>query len=662
MSDVDKLREIVLLAREAGDTDLEISALERLKTAKDDKPNFGVNLVRQLNEGLLLGFGDEIEAALQTLGQKATEGGDVSEIYEAQLGSIREKRESFKQEHPATGLAAEFVGGLGSLGLGGAKIAAQIPQAAPAVKAAVTAAPAGAAVGAGAADPEETLPFYDSITERLGGAIKGAGAAAIFGSMTPKAAEVIGDIASGAAEKARQAFRGAETKALRKINEAIERDGASITNLMRRKAVLGPEATLADIGDSNMSDLLETIAQQPGAARNKVQKGLLVRLTEQRGRLKNLIRDRVHPNAENLEEAKEAIQAALKEQARPLYERAVNTPISITDDIRTVIEAPLIKPLLRKAVNTARSDVELPDNLKAGLDPENPNMVVLDYVKKAIQDKEQKILGTSTARILRGARTKLVSELDSQVPIYSDARKIWADGASQIEAMELGQDIFKEAKKGAQNVSRLFNDMSQSEKELFKLGASNEMFRIMDNVSDTLEGRPAAALISKIFSTPAQKQAIKTIIEDPASFRQFERSLRAERTFINNSNKALSNSATARRLAQQADAQMDVSDAAELAQGRIGGIFNVLSRIGKGKELNEQARRELAQRLTAQDAADIKATLVQASRQGALLPKGVERILKLDELALTKWIRNNPEKTANALAKATGITAAIEVQ
>jgi len=661
MSDTEKLRELLSLARDTGDIDLEIQVMERLKTAKNDQPGFGVNLVRQINEGLLLGFGDEIEAAFQAA-TSALGGQDLSEAYGQQLESIRSQRQQFKQENPVTSFTAELAGGLGSFGAGGVKLASQIPQASAAVKAAATAAPAGAIAGAGAADPEEDLSFKESMTERLGGSIKGAAAAAVFGSLTPKASEVIGDIGSGAAQKTREAFRGAETKALRKISEAIERDGMSITGLMRRKAVLGPDATLSDIGDSNLSDLLETIAQQPGTARNKVQKGLLSRLQGQRQRLKNVIKDKVHPRAENLEEARQAIQKELKEQARPIYERALESPISITDNIQRVLETPLVKPMLRKAITTAKSDTDLPDFLKAGLDIDNPNIVLLDYVKKAMDDKIQKTLGSNTARILTSSKKKLVSELDEQVPLYQDARRVWADGASQLEALELGQDIFKEAKKGAGNIKSLFDEMSASEKEMFKLGASNEMFRIMDNVSDTLEGRPAAALISKIFSTPAQKEAIKTIIDDPQSFRQFQRSLNAERTFINNSNKALSNSATARRLAQQADAQLDVSNAADLAQGRIGGIMNIITRLGKGSELNEQARRELANRLTSADAKDIKATLIQANRKGSLLPSGVEKALKLDELKFVKWMRNNPDKLINALSKATGITAAIEVQ
>lgn len=664
MTDVAKLKEVAKLARETGDTDLEIKALEQIKALDDTKPSgfdFGVNMIRQINEGLLLGFGDEIEAAIASVG-KAAQGENISEAYSKQLEAIRSTRRQFKQENPVTGLAGEFVGGMFTGGMGGAKLASQIPQASLAMQSAVRAIPPAAIAGAGASDPEEGLGFVDSVTERIGGAIKGSVAGALFGAATPKAAQAISDIASGTATRARMAFRGAETKALRKISEAMERDGKTITGLMRQKAVMGKEATLSDIGDSNMSDLLETIAQQPGNARNKVQKALTERLKRQRGRLKTLVKANVHPEAENLDIAREQIQSQMKTLAKPIYDEALSRPIDIDDTIRSVLDTPMVKPMLRKAVNTAKSDTDLPEILKQGLDPDNPNMVVLDYVAKEMGDKIKKVLGTNKARILTSAREKLVSSMDNQVDIYADARAIWSDGAKQLNAMELGQDIFKEAKRGASNVSKLFDGMSQSEKEMFRLGASNEIMRVMDNVSDTLEGRPAASLIKKIFSTPAQKQAIKTIIDDPASFRQFERALNAERQFINNSNKALSNSATARRLAAQADSQLDVSDAADLAQGRIGGIFNILSRIKSGTELNEKTRSELAKRLTAKDANDIRATLIQANRQGSLLPEGVEKALKLDDWKFTQWVRRNPEKTINSLTKATGITASIEAQ
>jgi hypothetical protein len=663
MTSRNDLEELALLARELGDTELETKALEKLTTENKSNSSFdyGVNLIRQINEGILLGFGDEIEAAIASVG-KAVQGQDIKEAYSEQLKAIRATRQQFKEENPVTGVASEFAGGLFTAGLGGVKLASKIPQASANLKAAVAAAPTAAVAGAGASDPDEDLEFMDSMTERVGGALKGAAAGVFFGSLTPKASKVISDMSTGAAAKTRQAFKGAETKALRKIAEATERDSLSVSTLMRKKAVMGKDATLADLGDSNMSDLLETIAQQPGNARNKVQKALMKRLQNQRGRIKDLIKSNVHPEAENLDVAKEAIQKQMKTLAKPIYDEALSTPVAINDTIDSILKTPAVSPMIRKAISTAKSDTDLPEALKKGLDPDSPNMVVLDYVVKEMSDRIQKTLGTNKGRILTSARQKLVKELDEQVPIYEDARKVWSDGAKQLDAMQLGQDIFKEAKKGVSNVNSIYTKMSQSEKEMFKLGASNEMMRIMDNVSDTLEGRPSASLLKRIFSTPAQKQAIETIIDDAKGFRQFQRALNAERSFINNSNKALSNSATAKRIALQADSQLDVSDAAELAQGRMGGIYNILTKMFKGNDLNEKTRSELAKRLTANDAKDIKATLLQANRQGSLLPQGVEKALKLDDWKFTQWVRSNPERAAGAIAKATGITAAIEAQ
>ena len=637
---------------------------------------FGTNILRQINQGLFLGFGDEIEAAIGSVPDIA-KGGDISESFAKNIGAIRKSRGQFQQENPALSLGSEVAGGLFTGGLGGAKLASQLPQAGAALKSAVTVAPAAAVAGAGAADPQADLGFADSLSERIGGALKGVALGSAFGALTPKAQEILSGAGQAVATKTREAFQGAQTKALRLINQAMERDALSVEKILRKKAVLGPQATLADVGDENIAQLVDNIAQQPGAAKARVKKALTERLQGQRGRLKELIKERVHPMAENLEEARTSLNEQLRVQASPLFNEAMDQPVSITKSMESILENPKVKNLIPKAINQARADITLPQKLRDGLNPPSasspgvgltgrqkptPNMVTLHYVQRQLSDN----IGTAIrqgkdneVRILTNIKKALVKQIDAQVPVYQQARKIWSDGKSNEDALNLGRDVFKEAKKGVGNVERLFNDMSVSEQEHFRLGASNEMFRLMDNVSDTLDGRPAASMLNKIFGSPSQKQAVKAIIDDPKSFRNFERALKAERKFIDVSNKTLGNSATTRRLASQADQQLDVSDAADIASGRISGVFNVLKRLSSGKGLDEATRSELGKRLTTQSAADIRATLLDAKRQGSLIPKSVESALsRFNDAKFVKWIKLHPEKITKALA----VTAAVEGQ
>lgn len=623
--------------------------------------SFGVNLVRQINQGLTLGFGDEIEAGINAVGA-AIRGDNIEEAYNSNINTIRSQRQQFQAESPATAIAAELAGGIGAGAVGGVKLAAQIPQRfGQAARAAATAAPAGAIAGAGASDPSTDAGFLESLSDRLEGALKGGLIGGIFGAGVPAAVQSGKNIVESGAAKIRGEFVGAKSKSLRKIAEAMERDGLSLTDVMRKKALSGPQATLADVGGDNTQQLLDAIANQPGHGVNRVKKALIGRLQGQRTRIKDSIRGFVHPEAENLLEARGAIESAMKQKAQPIYHSALSSKIDITPDIKNILDRPKIKPLIKKAITSAQSDTDLPTDLVSGLDADNPNMVVLDYVKKSIDDRIRKTVGNER-RIFTSAKNKLVSFIDDQVPDYGKARKVWADDAKRIEALELGQDIFKEAKKGALNVEKTFNSMSVSEQEMFKLGAANEMFRLMDNVGDTLEGRPSASLLKKIYDTPAQKQAINAILENPRMVRQFERMLKSEKNFIEISNRTLSNSSTSKRLANQADLSMDVSDAAEIAQGRVGGIFNILNKIAKGAGPNEKTRNELSKLLTTSDSDDIKNILLNAKRQGSLLPASIEKALDLDKNSFAKWVRKNSDKVIPALSTATGITAGIEAQ
>lgn len=616
--------------------------------AEEIKPDFMTNLARMVNQGLTLGFGDEIEAGINSL---ISSGG-----YGDFLKSIRGEIEQFKEENPATSLAAEAVGSVGTGAAGGLKLASKLPQTVGTfARGAMVGAPSGAIAGAGMSDPEENLSFYESMSERLKGGGQGAALGGVLGGAFGKIAEKSAPLIESTAARTRAAFVGAKSKALRQVAQAMERDSTSIEGMIRKKALMGPEANISDIGGENVRDLLETIAQQPGKARDRVKRAMLGRLQTQRQRLKDTIRGVVHPRADDLNTARMEIEQNLRTQAKPFYDEAYRTPIQITEEIKSILDRPKIKPLVNKAVQMAKSDTDLSEDLIQGLNPENPNVVLLDYVKKAIDDRTRKTVGNEK-RIFTSAAEKLRNAIDDQVPSYKQARSIYGTEAGRLEALELGQGVFREAKKGV-NVEKVFSEMTPEKQEMFRLGASNEMFRIMDNVSDTLEGRPAAGLINKLYGSPIQKKTVDMVMESPQAARNFRRMLEAERSFVESANKALSNSATARRLALEADQAMDISEAADIASGKIDGLIKAAKRILSGSTTDEATRSELGRLLTAQNVDDIKAILINSQIQGSLLPESISKALNMESNALAKFIKNNPKLVLDQLAITTGTLA-----
>ena len=630
--------------------ELKRKKLEILKSNQGG--GFGAGLARSFNQGLYFGFADEIEAAANAA-LAGIRGEDITKSYDENLRAIRGQRASFAEENPGTAFAAEALGSVGTGAAGGIKLASKLPGAAGTfTRGAVVGAPAGALAGTGMADPDPNLSFMESMNERVTGGATGAGLGMLFGGTVGKVSPYIGSAVEKTVSSARGAFVGAQSKALRQIGQAIERDSKTIESLMRKKAVMGPEAGIADIGGTNMMDLLDTIANQPGRAKDRVQRALIGRLQGSRQRLKDSIRGLVHPDADNLASARQQIENNLRTQAAPLYDQAYRTPIQVTDTIKGILDRPKIKPLVNKAIQMAKSDTDLPEDLLAGIDPENPNVVLLDYVKRAIDDRVLKTKGNEQ-RIFRNAADKLRSAVDDQVDSYRQARQIYGSEAGRLEALEMGQNVFREAKKGV-DVEKAFNSMTAEQKEMFRLGASNEMFRIMDNIPDTIEGRPGASLISKLYSSPAQKKTVDMLMETPQAARNFKRSLEAERSFFKSANKVLGNSATARRLANEADSALDVSEAAELSTGSIAGIIRAGSRILKGKGPDEATRSQLGKLLTETDPDAIRSTLRNAQMQGSLLPENIRNALDMSDNQFLRFLRNNPNAVLDQLSITTG--------
>lgn len=627
------------------------------QTHKEEiKPEYSTGLIRSINQGLMFGFADEVEAALNA-GMTGLKGGDVGQAYGDYLNTIRGQRQQFAQENLATAIGAEILGSVGTGAvagaLGGVKLASKLPQAAGSfTRGAVVAAPAGALAGAGQADPDEEMNFLESMNERIRGAGTGALVGGVMGGALSKAAPLVASGVEKATAATRGAFVGAKSKALRQIGQAIERDSKSVESLMRTKALMGSEAGIADIGGQNTLELLDAIATQPGKAKDRVQRALLGRLKETRTRMKDSIRGLVHPQADNLDVAREQIELNLRTQARPFYDEAYRTPIQMTREIEDVLNRPKVQPLINKALQMARSDTDLAPELLEGLNPDSPNVVLLDYVKQAIDDLVMETKGNEK-RIFRSAAEKLRNAVDEQVPSYRQARSIYGDEAGRLEALEMGQNVFKEAKKGV-NIEKAFNSMTPEQKEMFRLGASNEMFRVMDNIPDTIEGRPGAALISKIYSSPAQKKTVDLLIENPQAARMFRRSIEAERKFFESANKVLGNSKTSRSLANQADQAVDVSLAADASSGNISGLLNAAKKLMSGKGPDEATRSQLGRLLTQTDPEDILATLRASQLQGNLLPESIRNALDMDTNRFARFMKNNPELVLDQLAITTG--------
>ena len=188
---------------------------KKIKPKDDGDDGYAANLARMGAQGLLLGFGDEMEAGLRT-------GFGFAGDYKKTRDDIRENIDDFRAANPKTALAAEIGGGLLTGGYGGARAAGTalgkklINKVGTAGFGGTVGATEGAIAGIGSGR---------DTSERITGGITGGTLGGVLGSSAPLAINAVGKGLNRAAYtlglKSDDAIqRGADLKALQALENA----------------------------------------------------------------------------------------------------------------------------------------------------------------------------------------------------------------------------------------------------------------------------------------------------------------------------------------------------------------------------------------------------------------------------------------------------------
>ena len=119
-------------------------------------------------------------------------------------------------------------------------------------------------------------------------------------------------------------------------------------------------------------------------------------------------------------------------------------------------------------------------------------LLMLDAAKKSLDDKIGKAIRQGErqeARALTEIKNELVSKLDNLNPDYKKARKVFSDFASIESAQKQGLQF---SKMRPQELKRFLKNLDPSEKEAFRIGARENLQKI---VSSTSEGADPAKRI-----------------------------------------------------------------------------------------------------------------------------------------------------------------------
>lgn len=559
-----------------GASEAEVLSFARSQWSAQEKPdtNYLQGITRSATQGTTLGFADEVEAA-----GGATAGAIIEAVkgngwnwggeYEKELDRIRREQGAFTDENPGAALAANLIGGLATAGPAasravlGASSAAAVPAGGVGAKIA-----RGAAAGGGIGAVSGFGNAEGGVGERLVGAGVGAAAGTTVGAVMPPVTALLSKAAAPAWRAISDRIgKNAPKVEERKVLEALMRDfdtdspNAAVARAAARLRTLGPEATLADVGENSRA-LLGAAVNKPGPVKQKA-----TRLLETRQRMQG---DRIKASADNAlgtgeryYQTLDDLNTARRTAAAPLYEQAYQAQFVSSPRLDDLMTRPSMKQALSRAYRIAAEEGRDPKGL--GLDfneagdvvfTSRPSMQTMDYVKRGIDDVVEGFRDPVTGRLrldesgraIDATRAALREELDNLNPVYAQARAAWGGPTEMMDAMARGRDFFRPDAEITENVVAR---MSPSEREAFVVGVRRGIEDLMDRVPSTADA------VKRLINTPARQKALKAAFPDDKSYRRFVADLLREGQFNKTRNMALTGSPTQPRNMAEQDMQTD---------------------------------------------------------------------------------------------------------
>lgn len=532
---------------------------------REQKTQVGMlpGLGRAAAQGLTFGWADEAEAAVRALLRE--DGEDFEEAYSRNRDAIRQQVDAFRDQSPWAATGAEVGGAIAGAflpGVGTAGAASKFVAGAPTLigrlaRLGAVGAIEGGIYGAGTAKEVEDI---------LGGVASGAAAGAALGVAVPAAVEGV----RGAGRLVRSAA-SPETGAAARLAVAAERSGDTPANLARKvqeARALGKPATLADVGGETMRRELETAVQRPGAGAQQAVEFLSQRNREQLSRLSRDIVGLTGVPADDVADVIATTMATREKAATPVYKAAMQFAAELNDDVVDAYGKVVATPLGKQALTKAKRILNVENFDDA------PLMHRIDALKKGIDDVIETARRGGERNIARKAtqiKRQLVDEVDAVNPTYRQAREIWEDGASYLDAIDNGREILK-SNMTAAALKREWSGLADSEREAFRIGAVDAIVTRMRQQSAEEPN------LLKIIRSPEISDKIKIMLS-PRDAARFEKLIDIEEAMFKTSNQARGNSATQRRAASMDEQEKQVrlfGAIGMLLDSATGGLKSVL--------------------------------------------------------------------------------------
>lgn len=530
----------------------EWSALPQRKPSTPAKGAMGYldDAVRALANGATFGWADEIAAG----GNALLGRGDYASNLEAEKARTEQVPSALRIPGEVAGAVGGAIAAAPALAPAAALTGiSRLPALARSVMAGTA---GGAAFGAGDADP--------------GGRLEGAGKGAATGALVGYAAPYLIRGASIATDAVRNAVSPRANVAA-DLGRALTRDADTPAALAQRAADLALDrpgvATLADAGGENVRGLMERVAQTPGAGRTTVVPFITDRQQGQMARVASDLRGLTGTH----KTAREAIEdtiARRAQAAKPLYDQAFQFDAATSPEVMQAWQATTATGWGRAALNSPTLKKTLQTEYGVQNVADAPLMVQIDAWKKTVDDAVSAAVrggNANQARVLTVMRDRMLQVVDQANPAYASARNAWAGPSQYLDAVESGRNILS-GKLSAEELKATLAKMSEAEREAYRIGAVSSIQARMGNDTAKLGD------MTKYLRSPETRAKLAAIMPTEEAAQSWTRRLDFEIGASELAGRALGNSATARRLAERADADGIVGDLVLDALSGSGGV------------------------------------------------------------------------------------------
>ena len=324
-------------------------------------------------------------------------------------------------------------------------------------------------------------------TDLTSGALIGAG----FGA----GANLIGEgVQAGV-----RAFRGPKSRAQEYVARSAGMDALTPDIAAQRLQEIGPSGTLADLGP-NMRAQTSAIATTPGEGQKIVRDTLISRGKDSGTRITKAV-DEAMGGRENVLSLADDIIARRKEIANPLYNSSRDIPVEKTGALNDLFS----RPSTKKAIDEAKRNIA---DRGGSLDLDNLTVGMIDDIKKALDDQIAVRAGEKNrTSSLMEIKNGLVKHADDASPAYAEARRVFSDDSSVLNALNDGIKAF-DNNMTPDALRRYLSGLDESAREAYITGARQKIANTMGTA------RNDASAVRSMFNKGYNAEKLNILLGD----------------------------------------------------------------------------------------------------------------------------------------------------